>query len=72
MSDDLSVDEALIRAWNLGLDSEGWTDSVMDEAERLLPVLIRAGYAATDDAGAKWWFTEGGVARASELEDTSS
>jgi hypothetical protein len=58
-----------MRAWNLVLDKEGWTDKVMDEAERLLPTLLDAGCAATDDDGSTWRFTREGVARATELED---
>jgi hypothetical protein len=38
------------------MDEAGWTDKVMDEAERLLPILVDAGYAATDDAEWTWRF----------------
>ena len=38
------ADLTLIQAFNLGMGEEGWTDQVMDEAERLLPTLIAAGY----------------------------
>jgi hypothetical protein len=65
----MDADEALMRAWTLGLDEEGWTDKVIDEAERLLPILVDAGYAATDDDASTWRFTPEGVARAKELED---
>jgi hypothetical protein len=65
----MDADEALMRAWNLVLDEEGWTDKVMDEAERLLPTLVDAGYAASDDIASTWRFTPEGVARARELED---
>jgi hypothetical protein len=51
------------------MDEAGWTDKVMDEAERLLPILVDAGYAATDDAEWTWRFTPEGVARAEEIED---
>ena len=61
-------DAALMRVWELGMDEDGWTDAVMDEAERLLPILFAAGYAATDDKEWTWWFTDEGVARAHELE----
>jgi hypothetical protein len=62
----VDTDEALIAAWNLGMDDAGWTDAVMDEAERLLPVLLQAGYAETQ--GRTWNFTPKGVARAMELQ----
>lgn len=62
----MDVDDALIRAWNLGMDEEGWSDAVMAEADLLLPALIEAGYAAEKDA--TWNFTPKGVARAMALE----
>jgi len=62
----VDADEALIAAWNLGMGDAGWTDAVMDEAKRLLPVLVEAGYAETQ--GATWKFTPEGVARAKELQ----
>lgn len=65
----MDADEALLRAWNLGMDEAGWTDKVMDEAERLLPMLVDAGYAATDDAAWTWRFSPEGVARAEEIKD---
>jgi hypothetical protein len=65
----MDADEALMRAWELGMDAEGWTGAVMDEAEELLPPLLDAGYAAVDDEVGTWWFTPEGVARAGELED---
>lgn len=64
----MDADAALMQAWQLGMDEAGWTAAAMDEAERLLPILIHAGYAATDDEESKWWFTDKGVARAEELE----
>ena len=57
-----------MRAWNLGMDDEGWTDAVMEEAERLIPTLLKAGYISVDDEAATWRFTPKGVARAEELE----
>jgi hypothetical protein len=63
-------DEALLQAWMLGYGENGWSEAVMDEAERLLPVLIEAGYAETK--GATWHFTPNGVARAMELEASTS
>lgn len=63
----MNADEALIRAYNLGMDDAGWTDEVMDKAEELLPTLIAAGYAARDDEANTWWFTKKGVARANEI-----
>jgi hypothetical protein len=65
----MNADEVLMRAWNFGMDEACWTDEVLDKAERLLPILVDAGYAATDDAAWIWWFTPEGVARAEELED---
>ena len=59
------ADEALMRAWNLGMDEEGWSDAV-DEAELLLPVLIEEGYA--EQTADTWSFTDKGVARAKELD----
>ena len=67
----MDVDETLMAAWNLGMDDEGWTDAVMEEAERLLPMLVDAGYAATDDQAGTWWFTPAGVAQATVLEGAS-
>ena len=64
----MDADAALMCAWGLGMDGGGWSDSVMGEAERLLPDLLRAGYAATDDDADTWWFTPKGVARAEQLE----
>jgi hypothetical protein len=62
----MKPDEALIRAWNLGEGKDGWSDSVIDEAESLLPILVEAGYAETE--GATWKFTPKGAARAMELD----
>ena len=64
----MTADEALMEAWELGMGEDGWSDAVMDRTEELLPVLLEAGYAATDDDGSRWWFTDAGVARAEELE----
>jgi hypothetical protein len=62
------ADDALIRAWNLCDDhDDGWSDAVMAEAERLLPILIDAGYAKTKDA--TWNFTPKGIARACSLNE---
>jgi hypothetical protein len=68
----MNADEALLRAWNLGMDDAGWTDAVMEEADLLLPTLLAAGFAATGDEGWTWWFTDEGIARAEELERTSA
>jgi hypothetical protein len=62
----MNPDDALLEAWNLGEDEDGWSDRVMEEAELLLPLLVAAGYAETK--GATWNFTPKGVARAMELE----
>jgi hypothetical protein len=64
----MDADEALLRAWNLGQDEDGWTDAVTEEAGTLLPTLLAAKYAALDDEARNWWFTEQGIARAKELE----
>ena len=61
-------DVALLRAWNLGMDDEGWSDEVMGEADKLLPVLLEAGWVSVDDEACTWAFTPEGVARAEELE----
>jgi hypothetical protein len=61
----MDVDTALTRAFDLGMEG-GWTDEVMEEAERLLPTLIAAGYARRD--GYTWAFTPEGVARMAEIE----
>jgi hypothetical protein len=65
----MDADEALTEAWLLGEGEEGWSDAVMETAERLLPILIAAGYVEATDA--KWNFTAKGVARAMELEGPS-
>jgi hypothetical protein len=69
-----AADGWLVRAW--GLWAEDPTDEVDDELERLLPGLVAAGYAATDDESDSWRFTPTGVARAKELvsedDDASS
>ena len=61
----VDTDVALMEAWNLGERADGWSDTVMLEVERLLPVLIEAGYA--DAQGNTWNFTPKGVQRAMEL-----
>jgi hypothetical protein len=66
----VDADEALIRAWNLGMDEAGWTDAVTEEAGTLLPTLLATGYAAIDEKAWTWWFTEKGIARAEELESS--
>jgi hypothetical protein len=63
-----NADAALWRAWNLGIGGAGWTDAVFDEAERLLPTLLEAGYAATNDEAQTWAFTSKAVGRAEQLE----
>lgn len=55
----------LVRAWSLGMDDEGWSDTVMAEAETLLPTLEVAGYAEVLDD--RWSFTRKGIKRAEEL-----
>jgi len=67
----METDEALIRAWNLGMDEAGWSDAVMDEAERLLPTLLDAGYVTVDEEARTWAFSTEGVARAEALDDRS-
>ncbi len=63
-------DSALMRAWDLGMGEDGWSDGVMGQAEELLPVLLAAGYAQSD--GSTWHFSEAGVARAEALESGPS
>jgi hypothetical protein len=65
----MDLDEALLRAWRLGEDKDGWSDAVMKEAELLLPSLIEAGYVATKEN--TWNFTPQGVARAMQLDQAS-
>jgi hypothetical protein len=60
------TDANLMRAWDLGMGEGGWSDAVMDEAERLLPSLLTAGYVEAD--GSTWRFSAAGVARAEALE----
>jgi hypothetical protein len=64
-------DAALLRAWNLAMDDEGWSDAVREEAESLLPILLEAGYVWVDDAAGTWASTDIGIARAEELERNS-
>src|SRR4051812_40406997 len=64
----MDADEALRRAYNL-MDEAGWTDEVMTEAERLLPILIDARYADADDH--TWRFTPEGVERARAIGMTT-
>ncbi|HYX86432.1 MAG TPA: hypothetical protein VE777_15785 [Gaiellales bacterium] len=59
-----------MRAWTLGMDEAGWTDEVMDEAERLLPFPVAAGYADVDSAAGTWRFTAKAVSRAEELDSS--
>jgi hypothetical protein len=49
------------------MDDAGWTDEVMDEAERLVPTLVAAGYAARDDEANTWrfWPVRGSMVRES-------
>jgi DNA-binding IclR family transcriptional regulator len=47
-------------------------DAAMDEAERLLPTLLAAGYVTVDDGSGTWAFTTTGVARAEALEGRPS
>jgi hypothetical protein len=68
----MDADAALMVAWELGIGGAGWTGAVMDEVERLLPTLLQAGYAATDEEAATWWFTDKGVARAEQLEHAAA
>jgi hypothetical protein len=67
----MDADTALMRAWDLGMGEAGWTDEVMEEADKLLPTLVAAGYAVVDDeAGTSytWRFTEKGIARANTIQ----
>jgi hypothetical protein len=66
----MDVDSALTQAWDLGMEEAGSNDAVIEEAERLLPALLSAGYAAAGDDADTWWFTREGVARAEQLTIT--
>lgn len=50
------------------MDDAGWSDAAMDEAERLLPTLLKAGYVTVDDESGTWAFSDAGVARAEALD----
>jgi DNA-binding IclR family transcriptional regulator len=50
------------------MDHAGWSDAAMDEAERLLPTLLKAGYVTVDDESGTWAFSTAGVARAEVLD----
>jgi hypothetical protein len=65
---DPQTDDALMRAWSLGMDDAGWSDAAMDEAERLLPTLLKAAYVTVDDESGTWAFSAAGVARAEALD----
>ena len=56
-------DAALMLAWELFDDH---TEAALDEIERLIPILVAAGFAEAEDHA--WHFTPRGVARAEELE----
>jgi hypothetical protein len=58
------LDAKLLRAWVL-FDGEV-TDETFDEAERLIPDLVAAGYVDAQDD--RWGFSSAGVARAEELD----
>jgi hypothetical protein len=70
----MDADTALMRALDLGMDEAGWTEEVMEEADRLLPTLVTAGYAVVDDEASTsytWRFTEKGIARANRIRKES-
>src|SRR6476619_5218465 len=70
----MDADTALMRAYGLGMDEAGWTDEVLEEADKLLPTLVAAGYAAVDDETSTsytWRFTDEGVARIREIEKSA-
>ncbi len=50
------------------MDDAGWSDEAMNEAERLLPMLFKAGYVTVDDELRTWAFSTTGVARAEVLD----
>jgi len=64
----MDADDALMRAWGLGMNEAGWSDAVMDEVEQLLPTLLKAGYVTVDDESKTWAFSTQGVARAEALD----
>lgn len=66
-----TADEALLRSFDFGMSDEGWTEADSEEAGRLLPILVDAGYARIPSAGDPWsvWsFTPAGVARHDALK----
>jgi hypothetical protein len=63
-----ALDEALCRAWSLRLKDT--SNDVDEELEKLLPLLIEAGYVRVwghSPTGSFWAWTESGVKRAEEL-----
>ena len=70
----MDADTALLRVWNLGEAEGGRSDALTAEAERLLPILLKADYAkqlSAEEAriaGTDWTFTQKGALRAMELE----
>ena len=58
----MTADEALQHAWELGDD-----EADLHAAEQLLPWLLEAGYAETDEETGVWGFTDRGISRAAEL-----
>ena len=67
----MHADEALLAAWPLEDNAEGWTEEALERVEWVLPTLIGAGYAKTDEVGSPplpvWCFTERGVSRWCEI-----
>jgi hypothetical protein len=65
------ADQALLIARPLKDNGEGWTEEALERVEWVLPTLIEAGYARTDELGSPptrvWALTERAVNRWCEL-----
>ena len=68
----MHADQALFAVWPVCENQEGWTEEALERVEWVLPTLVEAGYAKTDQVGtppvAVWCFTERGVGRWCELQ----
>ena len=64
------VDEPLLRAWETPT-SEQTLDEFLGEVERLLAILVPAGYVTVNEEAETWSFTQEGVRRWEELQTDS-